>query len=136
MESLSDYNERHGYHGWNDPDNPLSSKDIYIRWTRFVPAYGIHAGEVCFGFQFMFIPGVNYHALNHALRAIRFIHDNCPEFRFDGMEALLDDEAMMCYLRGEVDWDVTREYIKAEEQKWLRKSKKYILYGEEPWRVK
>ena len=42
----------------------------------------------------------------------------------------------MQYLRGEVEWPVSRDYIKAEEQKWLRKSKKYLLYGEAPWRVK
>ncbi|MBO4571033.1 MAG: DUF1343 domain-containing protein [Bacteroidales bacterium] len=136
MESLADYNERHGYHGWNDPDNPVSSREIYIRWTRFEPAYGIHAGEPCFGFQLMFIPGVNYHALNHELRIIRFLKENCPGFEMEGLPAMLEDDALMCYLRGEVDWDVTREYIKTEEQKWLRKSKKYTLYEEDPWRVK
>ena len=136
MEPLYDYNERHGFHGWNDPANPIANPDIRIRWTRFVPAYGIHAGKACFGFQLLFIPGVSYHALNHALRIIRFVREECPEFEFDGMERLLDDEALMCYLEGKVDWDVTAEYIKVEEQKWLRKSKKYALYDDQPWRVK
>lgn len=136
MESLLDYNQRNGFDGWNDPDNPVSTPELYVRWTRFVPAYGLYAGEVCFGFQLMFIPGVNYHALNHSLRLMRFLHDNCPEFRTDSLAELLEDEALMCYVRGEVDWDVTREYIKAEEQKWLRKSKKFALYDELPWRVK
>ena len=136
MEQLADYNERHGYSGWNDPENPVSSEEIYLRWTRFVPAYGIYAGEVCFGFQLMFIPGVNYHALNHVLKIMRFLHDNCTEFDIEGLKKMLGDEAMMYYIRGEVDWDVTRDYIKAEEQKWLRKSKKYTLYEEDPWRVK
>lgn len=136
MEPLYDYCARNGYSGWNDPSNPAADRNIYMRWTRFVPAYGIHSGKACFGFQLMFIPGTDYHAMNHALRLIRFIHDECPEFRFDGMEDLLQDDALMLYLTGKVDWDVTSEYIKSEEQKWLRKSKKFILYDEATWRVK
>ena len=136
MESLFNWNERNEYSGWNEPGHPTASPGVMMRWTRFVPEYGIHAGETCFGFQLMFVPGAQYHAFNHALRLIRFVRENCPEFRFNGMEDLLEDEALMCYLKGEVDWDVTREYIKAEEQKWLRKSKKYLLYDEAPWRVK
>lgn len=136
MERLFDYNAAQGFDGWNDPSNPASDKNIYLRWTRFVPAYGKYANEVCFGFQLMFIPGVNYHAFNHALRLIRFVKEQCPEFEFDGMDALLEDEAVKLYLSGEVDWDVTSEYIKGEEQKWLRKCKKYLLYDDAPWRVK
>lgn len=136
MESLSDYNQRNGFTGWNDPANPIACEGLYIRWTRFVPAYGIYAGEVCFGFQLMFIPGTIYHALNHQLRIMRFIHENCPECDISGLDGYLEDEAMMCFIRSEVDWDVTKEYIKTEEQKWLRKSKKFALYDELPWRVK
>ena len=136
MEPLYDYNERHGFNGWNDPAGPVAHPGIRIRWTRFVPAYGLHAGKACFGFQLISIPGVPYHALNHALRLIRFVREECPEFAFDGLHRLLDDEALSCYLEGQVDWDVTSEYIKTEEQKWLRKSKKYALYDDLPWRVK
>lgn len=136
MEPLYDYCARNGFSGWNDPANPASDSNIYMRWTRFVPAYGIYASRVCFGFQMMFIPGVDYHALNHALRLVRFVHDECPDFEFDGMDALIDDEALMCYMKGEVDWDAASGYIKAEEQKWLRKSKKFLLYDETTWRVK
>lgn len=136
MEPLFDYCERHGYEGWNDPSCPVSDNSVYVRWTRFVPAYGLHSNQVCFGFQLIFIPGAEYHAFNHALRLIRFVHDECQDFRFGEMEKYLDDDALMCYLRGEVDWDVTGEYIKSEEQKWLRKSKRYLLYDDAPWRVK
>lgn len=136
MEPLFDYCERHGYAGWNDPSNPVSDRSVYIRWTRFVPAYGLHSNRVCFGFQLICIPGAEYHAFNHALRLVRFVHDECPDFSFNDMEKYLDDDALMCYLEGKVDWDVTGEYIKSEEQKWLRKSKKYLLYDDAPWRVK
>lgn len=136
MEPLYDYNERHGFHGWNDPANPVANPDIRIRWTRFVPAYGIHAGRACFGFQLMFIPGAAYHALNHALQLLRFVHETCPQFKADGLGRYLEDATLMNYVEGRLDWEGTREYIKAEEQKWLRKSKKYTLYGDDPFRIK
>ena len=136
MEPLFAYPSQHGFQTWNDPESPIAHPGLHIRWTRFEPSYGIYSGQVCFGFQLMFIPGVNYHALNHALRLIRFVREECPEFEFDGMEPLLDDEALLCYLEGQVDWDITSEYIKVEEQKWMRKSKKYALYDDLPWRVK
>lgn len=136
MEPLFDFNVTHGYGGWNDPDNPVSNEAIYVRWTRFVPAYGLYSDQVCFGFQLMFIPGVPYHALNHALRLLRFVHDNCPEFDCSVLNRYLEDATLVSYVEGKLDWDATREYIKTEEQKWLRKSKKFALYGDEPWRVK
>lgn len=136
MERLFDYNETHGFSGWNDPAGPISDKTIYIRWTRFVPAYGIYADEVCFGFQLMFIPGETYHAFNHALRLIRFVKDNCPEFSMESIDPLLGDEFLLYYLNGEIDWDLAKDHIKTEEQKWLRKAKKYLLYDQAPWRVK
>ena len=136
LEALADYNVRNGLIGWNDPDNPLYCEEVFLRWTRFVPAYGKYAGKTCFGFQLICKPGSVYHAFNHAVRIVRFIHDNCPEFEFQKMDELIDDEVVMCYMNGELDWETTREYIKTEEQKWLRKSKKYTLYEEDPWRVK
>ena len=136
MEPLLDYNRRHGFDGWNDPAGPISSDEVMLRPTRFVPGYGIWAGEVCTGFQLLFIPGKTYHAYNHALRIIRFVREECPEMRFDGIEKYIDDPRIMEFLEGGAGWDETREYIKGEEQKWLRKSKKYLLYDEAPWRVK
>lgn len=136
LEPLFEYNRKNGFSGWNDPENPVSNASLNIRWTRFVPAYGIYQNETCFGFQLMFVPGVPYHALNHALRLLRFIHDNFAEFDCSSLNRYLEDATLMSYVEGNIDWDSTREYIKAEEQKWLRKSKKFALYGDEPIRVK
>jgi len=136
MERLLSFNEEHHYRGWNDTESPMYDDAVYFRWTRFVPAYGLYEGQVCFGFQLIPVPGKTYHALNHALRILRFVHDTCPEFRCDNLASLLLDEALFQYVNGFSDWDVTREYIKGEEQKWLRKSKKFALYDELPWRVK
>ena len=136
MEPLFDFNQRHGLRGWNDPEGPVAHPGLHIRWTRFEPSYGLYSGEICFGFQLMFIPGASYHALNHALQLLRFVHENCPEFRCDGLNRYLEDATLVSYAEGRLDWDSTKEYIKAEEQKWLRKSKKYTLYGDDPFRIK
>ena len=77
-----------------------------------------------------------YHALNHALQLLRFVHDNCQEFQTNNLNRYLEDATLLSYVEGRIDWDDTREYIKTEEQKWLRKSKKYALYGDEPFRIK
>lgn len=136
MESLFSYNRDNGLSGWNAPEGPLAHPGLHIRWTRFVPSYGLYSGETCFGFQLMFIPGATYHALNHALRLMRFVHEHCPQFRCENLNRYLEDAALVSYVEGRIDWEDTREYIKAEEQKWLRKSKKYTLYGDDPFRIK
>ena len=77
-----------------------------------------------------------YHALTHALQLLRFVRETCPEFNDEGLNRYLEDAALLGYVEGRYDWDVTREYIKTEEQKWLRKSKKFTLYGDDPFRIK
>ncbi len=136
MEPLFDYPAKHGIPGWNDPSSPVAHEGLHVRWTRFVPSYGIYSDQVCFGFQLMFIPGASYHALNHALRLLRFVHDSCPEFSSDGLGRYLEDATLLSYVEGRLEWEDIREYIKAEEQKWLRKSKKYTLYEDDPYRIK
>ena len=136
MEPLSGWCKRNSVKGWNDTSSPVADEGVFVRWTRFVPSYGIYRDEVCFGFQLMFIPGMEYHALNHALRLLRFVHDNCPDFDCSRLNHYLEDVALMSYVEGGSDWESTREYIKTEEQKWLRKSKKFTLYGDVPYRIK
>ncbi len=136
MERLFDYPARNGFRTWNDPESPVAHPGLHVRWTRFVPSYGIYQEQTCFGFQLMFIPGATYHALNHALPLLRFVHDTCPEFTDEGLARYLEDATLLSFVEGRLDWESTREYIKAEEQKWLRKSKKYTLYGDDPYRIK
>lgn len=116
--------------------SPVSDDALHMRWTRFIPAYGLYEGETCFGYHLMSIPGLQYHALNHALRTMRFIHDTCPEFRCGGLNWYLEDATLMNYIEGSISWKDTAAYIKTEEQKWMRKSKKFLLYGDEPFRIK
>ena len=123
---------------WNDIDSPVYDKGVYMRWCSFTPDSGLYAGQECFGFQM--IPNAGepqYHSLLHTLRLIRFVAENCPEFALnERMDTLAGNEVMMQYLRGEANLDTLRDAIKTEEQKWLRKAKKYLLYDEPLFRVK
>ena len=40
------------------------------------------------------------------------------------------------YLRGRIPFDVVKEHVKLEEQKWIRKAKRYLLYDDQPYRMK
>ncbi len=123
---------------WNDVDSPVYDKGVYMRWCSFVPVAGLYAGQRCFGFQMIPNPGeAQHHSLLHTLRLIRFVADNCPEFAFNSqMDSLSGNEEVMAYLRGSVTYDNLRDNIKGEEQKWLRKAKKYLLYPDALVRVK
>lgn len=123
---------------WNDVDSPVYDRSVYMRWCTFTPAAGLYAGQECFGFQMIPNPGEpGYNALLHTLRLIRFVRANCPEFAFNSrMDSLAGSETVMDYLSGTADYDTLRSHLKSEEQKWLRKAKKYLLYDEPLYRVK
>lgn len=147
MESLMSYNRKNGLMGWNDPDNPASDPGLFIRWQRFIPTFHKYANETCFGFQLMPNPGKSYHSLAHALRLIRFVKDNCDGFEFRegayesgndkrAIELLVGDSLLLNYLYGDVKWPDVSEHLKIEEQKWIRKAKRYQLYDTPLHRVK
>ena len=123
---------------WNDIDSPVYDKGVYMRWCRFTPRYGLYAGQECCGFQMIPNPGEpSYNCLLHTLRLIRFVKETCQEFEFNSrIDSLAGSDTAMQYLRGEIDYAALCEFIKGEEQKWLRKAKKYLLYDEPLYRVK
>ena len=53
------------------------------------------------------------------------------------IELLLGDRELIDYVSGEGEWAEIREHIKLEEQKWIKKAKKMLLYeNEQLFRVK
>ena len=147
MSNLMSYNKQKGLKGWNDPENPLSDPAVYVRWQKFIPVFHKHMGETCFGFQLHPVPGVQYHSLAHNLRIMRFVADNCKEFVFlegkyesgndkNAIELLLGDKLLIDYVKGVENWESIREHMKIEEQKWIRKAKKFLLYDEQMFRCK
>lgn len=82
-------------------------------------------------------PGVEYHSLMHTLQMMRFFRENDESFRFeDGFEAKLADPVLMDYVNGKITTEEMREHVKVEEQKWIRKAKKFLLYDDQPYRIK
>ncbi len=110
---------------------------VLMRPCSFTPSTGRHEGQRCFGFQIMLQPGTEYHSLLHTLQLMRYFKDRYSQFELlEGFEAKLSDPVLMSYLHGEIQFQDAREHVKVEEQKWIRKAKRYSLYGDQPYRIK
>lgn len=108
-----------------------------LRPCSFTPAAGRYKGQRCFGYQILLEPGFNYHSLLHTLSLMRYFLEHYSEFEMDpGLFAKLADPVMEEYLKGGITFDVVQEHIKIEEQKWIRKAKRFVLYDDMPYRIK
>ena len=113
------------------------SEGALVRPCSFTPSCGKYVGRKCTGFQIMLVPGAEYHSLIHTLQLIRYFREHYSEFTLeDGFEAKLSDPVLMEYINGEITADQMREHVKVEEQKWIRKAKKFALYDDLPYRMK
>ena len=110
---------------------------VILRPCSFRPSAGLYKGEICFGFQIILEPGVEYHSLLHTVRMMRYFKDHYSQFEFkDDFISKLADPVIMEYLKGNITFDIVQEHVKLEEQKWIRKAKRYMLYDEQPYRMK
>ncbi len=110
---------------------------VMLRPCSFTPAAGRYSGERCFGYQIMLRPGAQYHSLLHTLQLMHHFKESCPGFEmYDSLFVKLADPVMETYLKGGVSFDVVQEHVKVEEQKWIRKAKRFILYDDAPYRLK
>ena len=110
---------------------------VLLRPASFTPSCGRYAGKKCFGYQIMLEPGVEYHSLIHTLQLMRYFKERYSDFCLEeGFEAKLSDPILLAFINGEVSWEEAKEHIKVEEQKWIRKAKKFALYDDLPYRMK
>ena len=108
-----------------------------LRPCSFTPSCGRYDGKKCFGYQILLEPGVEYHSLIHTLQLIRYFKERYKEFSLeDGFSAKLADDVLLSYINGEISTQQMREHVKLEEQKWMRKAKKFTLYDNQPYRIK
>lgn len=108
-----------------------------MRPCSFTPSCGRYEGKKCYGYQIMLEPGGEYHSLLHTLQLIRYFKEKYAEFQLDeGFQAKLSDQTIMDYINGNLTFDQLREHVKVEEQKWIRKAKKFALYEDMPYRMK
>ena len=119
-------------------DEPIPAADgVMMRPCSFTPSCGRYEGKKCFGYQIMLEPGTEYHSLLHTLQLIRYFKEKYKEFALeDGFEAKISDQTVMDYINGLVSFEDLKEHIKVEEQKWIRKAKKFVLYDDQPYRIK
>lgn len=120
------------------PYDRLPTPDgVLLRPCSFKPSAGRYAGEKCFGYQIMLKPGAQYHCLLHTLQLIRYFKDTYPDFTlYEEFYRKLADEKLAAYLSGEISFQDAKEYVKQEEQKWIRKAKRFALYDDQPYRMK
>ena len=113
------------------------AEGIMLRPCSFTPSCGRYAGQKCYGYQLMRVPGVEYHSLMHTLQLMRFFKERYEDFRLEeGFDAKLADPVLMDYIEGKISTEEMREHVKVEEQKWIRKAKKFLLYDDQPYRIK
>ena len=113
------------------------AEGVMLRPCSFTPSCGRYEGKKCFGYHIMREPGTEYHSLMHTLQLIRYFKDRYDEFGLEeGFKAKLSDQTLLDYINGDISWEEAREHIKLEEQKWIRKAKKFILYDDQPYRIK
>ena len=85
----------------------------------------------------MLQPGTEYHSLLHTVQLIRYFLERYPQFELlDGFAEKLSDPDLMAYLKGDITFQDAKEHVKLEEQKWIRKAKRYTLYDDQPYRIK
>lgn len=110
---------------------------VLMRPCSFTPACGRFEGQKCYGYQIILEPGAEYHSLMHTLQLMRYFHDRYPEFRLmEGFSSKLADPVLADFVVGMVSSDQAKEHMKVEEQKWIRKARKFVLYENQPYRIK
>ncbi|MFA6676646.1 MAG: exo-beta-N-acetylmuramidase NamZ domain-containing protein [Bacteroidales bacterium] len=136
----------------DDMAQRLYDPGVFIRPTCFIPRYGLFAGAVCYGFQFLPNPGDTYHSMAHSIRVIKELQnvlrdENKSLISNDRFKFLIGDDVLLHYLNqaddlnmsekeSHDDWAVIKEHIKVDEQKWIRKAKRFMLYDDNLWRIK
>jgi len=110
---------------------------VLMRPCTFTPSTGRYEGELCQGYQIMLQPGAEYHSLLHTIQLIRYFTERYSQFELlEGFEAKLSDENILNYIKGGISFQEIREHVKIEEQKWIRKAKRFTLYEDQPYRIK
>jgi uncharacterized protein YbbC (DUF1343 family) len=110
---------------------------VLMRPCSFTPACGKYEGERCYGYQIMLEPGAEYHSLLHTLQLVKFFNDRYSQFEIYGeFYKKLADSTMADYINGALSFQALKEYVKLEEQKWIRKAKRFVLYDDQPYRFK
>lgn len=120
------------------PSDAPAPEGVLMRPCTFTPSSGQYEGQLCGGWQILLTPGAEYHSMLHTLSLMGYMRYRYPK-QFTVSEDTLGriaDPVIETYLKGGITFDIVEEHIKAEEQKWIRKAKRYLLYEDQPVRIK
>lgn len=116
---------------------PPCPEGVIMRPCTFTPSAGRYNGEKCSGYQIILKPEAQYHSLLHTLELIGFFRDHYSQFEMlPELFVKVADPVIGEYLKGTITFDIVREHVKCEEQKWIRKAKRFTLYEDAPYRIK
>jgi len=116
---------------------PPCPETALMRPCSFTPAFGKYSGQLCSGYQILLKPGTQYHSLLHTLQLMRYFAEHYSQFEmYPGLFDKIADPVIAEYLRGGITFDIVQEHVKLEEQKWIRKAKRFCLYDDAPCRIK
>lgn len=132
---------------WEEIKKEVSDENVFMRETSFTPMFDKFKGERCFGFQILLRPNMQYHSLAHNLKIMQVLLKYCNDFQFyteknkendkTAFECMVGDKDLLNFVTGKENWANIKDHIKVEEQKWIRKAKKALLYQEEQlYRIK
>lgn len=120
-----------------DTTLPPHPEDVIMRPCSFTPSAGRYAMQACRGYQIILKPGAQYHNLLHTLEMMRYFAERYSQFEMlPSLFVKVADPVIEEFLKGRITFDIVQEHIKGEEQKWIRKAKRYALYDETPYRIK
>ena len=120
----------------NTPEELAMLKKLYIKKDGEFLKCSVDKASVFK--QFVIVTLNNVKSMDEALALKNtVVYALRKDFRLEeGFEAKLSDQLLLDYVNGIVSWEDAREHIKVEEQKWIRKAKKFILYDDQPYRIK
>jgi len=117
---------------------PLFKDKIALRPLKFIPTNHKFKGEVCTGFQ-LHILNADYHSLFFSLILIQYLDkytdqsiwkDGKYEFGSDktAIELLAGDKIILDCLKNSKDLKTIIPYLQKEENIWIKKVKKHLIY--------
>lgn len=119
------------------PCDAPAPEGVLMRPCTFTPSSGQYEGMLCGGWQILLTPGAEYHSILHTLNLMGYMRYRYPQFTMsEETFARIADPVIATYLKGGITFDIVEEHIKGEEQKWIRKAKRYVLYDDQPVRIK
>lgn len=123
--------------GWGHDFNRLHPEAV-LRPLLFVPAFHKYSNEICYGFQLHPVRD-DFHSLWYSLQMLQSLKKQVKELQWregpyeawsdrPAMELLAGDGDMIGFLNGTVDEPSIISKMRFHENKWIDRTRPYLLY--------